>query len=144
MCASFIQKAVTFVTRVDSTLNIVTAGSSETSVHIHRTLRRHIPVNRNMNHNFTLSTYYSIWTIQILYLYIVYVMILVNRSVLSCKWLWTCRKTNYEMKSSHNRNFLHHVTWQTTSCVRCTPSDLYIQIFIVTLCKLRSRETQRF
>ena len=118
--------STTFVTRIDSTLNKVRAGSSVTLVHIHQTSRRDTPENRNTNNNDTVKVRFNLDNSDLIPLYIAqYVMILIDQSVLSCKWLWTCLKTDYETNSSHNRNFQFCVPWQTTSCVRCTPSDLY-------------------
>jgi len=118
--------STTFVTRIDSTLNKVRAGSSETLVHIHQTSRRHTPENGYMNNNDTAEVRFNLDNSDPIPLNIVkYVMILFDQSVLSCKWLWTCLKTDYETNSSQNRNFLFCVPWQATPCVRCTPSDLY-------------------
>ena len=56
----FFQEPATFVTRIDSTLNIVTGGFSETLVHIHRTPRRHTPENGNMNNNDTVQVRFNL------------------------------------------------------------------------------------
>jgi len=63
--------SATFVTRIDSTLNKVRAGSSEILVHIHQTSRRHTPEYGNMNNNDTFEVRFNLDNSDPIPLYIV-------------------------------------------------------------------------
>jgi hypothetical protein len=60
MGANVLQEAAAFVNGIDSSLSIVTVGSSETLVHIHPTQRLHIPEDRNINNNDTFKTRFNL------------------------------------------------------------------------------------
>ena len=144
MGASVLQEPVTFVTMRDSTLKTVATGSSEALTHTHRTPRRHISKNRNMNHsdslhvlfNFNNSDPVPLYSERNDYFWPVFFLANGYGPVVRQTTTWSLRTTIISCIMSPGRPSL--------ACVAHRLICTYIQIFKVTLCKVRSHETQSF